>query len=502
MIKTPRPGQASLFCIPPLPRMFTRKSITIALCATISLLLLLATSRRLGGWAAIDEPLYQSDGYGHHRPPPPGHHSPGPRPHPSTNPDCAGYPIPDNILVIMKTGASESFNRVPTQLLTVLRCVPDFLIFSDMEQKIGGYQVYDSLSNVSAEAMEGNSDFDLYRRQKACPVDVEGCNKQGNPASEGWNLDKYKNVHMAEQTYKLRPDYDWYVFVDADTYVLWPNLVQWLGKLNPNKKHYLGSVTLIQDFSFGHGGSGYIVSKASMKALVGENPGVGQKYDLRAKRECCGDYVFALALKDNADVSVEQMWPTINGEKPATLPFGPWHWCHPIVTMHHMNSEEINTFWEFERRFRREQLASGNPRPLLIKDIYHEYLEPKLKREQLDWDNKSDDRFYVDLAAKTWDEGTLHRMKKPEEYNELEKVAHRSASDCEAACKSLGPDDCVQYKYENGKCAMHKSFILGKPVPKKEGEKQTISGWDVEKIKEWTEKEKVCNKIQWPKLAS
>lgn len=309
MIQTHRPGQDSLSCIPTLlPRMFTRKSITIALCATISLLLLLATSRRLSTWAAIDDPLYQSDDHGgHHPPPPPGHSAPGPRPPPAKNPDCAGYPIPDNILVIMKTGASESFNRVPTQLMTVLKCVPDFLIFSDMEQRIGGYQVYDSLSNVSAEAMDGNSDFDLYNRQKACLVDIDSCNKQGKPAQEGWNLDKYKNVHMAEQTYKMRPDKDWYVFVDADTYVLWPNLVQWLSKLNPNKKHYLGSVTLIQSFSFGHGGSGYIVSKAAMKALVEENPGLGQKYDVRAKHECCGDYVFALALKDLADVSVEQM---------------------------------------------------------------------------------------------------------------------------------------------------------------------------------------------------
>lgn len=207
----------------------------------------------------------------------------------------------------MKTGASESFARVPTQLMTMLKCLPDFLIFSDMEQDIGGQKIHDSLATVLSEAQEGNSDFDLYRRQKQCLVDQENCNKQGDPAREGWNLDKYKNVHIAEKAYAMRPNYDWYLFVDADTYVLWPNLMQWLKKLDPTKKLYLGSVTMIGGFHFGHGGSGYLVSQAAMKEMVVEHPGIANKFDVRAKSECCGDYIFALALKDTTDVGVQNM---------------------------------------------------------------------------------------------------------------------------------------------------------------------------------------------------
>ncbi|KAL2170669.1 hypothetical protein VTG60DRAFT_4511 [Thermothelomyces hinnuleus] len=230
------------------------------------------------------------------------------------------YPSPHKVLLVMKTGASEAFARVPTQLLTVLRCLPDFLIFSDMDQNIAGQQIHDNLSTVLPGVKEGNQDFDLYRRQRWCVVSQEECDKLGDPAREGWRLDQYKNVHIAEKAYQMRPGYDWYFFVDADTYVVWPNLIQWLGKLDPRRKLYLGSAARIRQddetFTFGHGGSGYLLSKGAMEEFVGKHPGVANEYDVLAREECCGDYVFARALKEKTGLSLQQSWPTMNGEKP------------------------------------------------------------------------------------------------------------------------------------------------------------------------------------------
>jgi hypothetical protein len=45
---------------------------------------------------------------------------------------CASFPSTDGVLLVMKTGATEAFDKVPTHLLTALQCLPDFLIFSDM----------------------------------------------------------------------------------------------------------------------------------------------------------------------------------------------------------------------------------------------------------------------------------------------------------------------------------------------------------------------------------
>jgi hypothetical protein len=222
--------------------------------------------------------------------------------------DCAWIPDTSNILVIMKTGASESFGKVPTQLLTTLKCIPDFLVFSDMKQTVTGVDIHDSLDTVLPEAMADNSDFDLYRNQQSCDVDQENCNRaaEGEPSSAGWNLDKYKNVHIAEKAYRMRPGYDWYFTIDADTQVAWPNVVEWLSRFDPSQPRYIGSVAQWKGFPFGHGGSGYVLSQAAMRRFIGEHLGVGNAYDFAVQETCCGDYMLAQAVKDVADVDVEQ----------------------------------------------------------------------------------------------------------------------------------------------------------------------------------------------------
>lgn len=456
------------------------------------------------------------------------------------DPVCASFPDTSGILLVMKTGASEAYKRLPTQLMTALKCLPDFLIFSDMDQHIAGYHIYDSLDTVLFEAKDGNSDFDLYRRQRACAVDLESCNKQGDPASEGWNLDKYKNTHMAEKTYQLRPGYRWYIFVDADTYVVWPNLVQWLGTMNPDRKLFLGSVSLINDFPFAHGGSGYILSHAALKAYAGDNPGIANKFDMAVRQECCGDFLFSKSLKEttNTDISnmvssllcplvldthapdplhllphesldafVEVMeapltscllaqWPTINGEKPYTLPFKWDHWCQPVVTMHHMNSEEISTFWDWERRRYDAQAKPTALPPLLLRDVYREFVEPKLRKQRRDWDNLSDDTFYLDKDTHKGD-WRVDRLKKEDDMNEFEEKAHLSAEHCAAACDSVGTNNCFQWLWVDSVCAFANSFKLGAPV-KVEGDvrKRMISGWMIDKIKKLAD-ERECD-VTWP----
>lgn len=245
---------------------------------------------------------------------------PTPTPSPSTegeeqeeqhhdDPDCEHFPDTSNILLIMKTGASESYSKVPTQLLTNLRCLKDYLMFSDMEQTVAGAKIQDSLDTVLPEAMAGNKDFDLYHRQRGCAIDQETCNKNTNDdtAGQGWALDKYKNIHMAEKTYAQRPDYEWYLFVDADTYVLWSTLVGWLKELNPQDKHYLGSVALLGGFPFAHGGSGYLVSQGMMRDFLQDKSNVANKFDVSTKDTCCGDYMFSFALKNETGVDVKNV---------------------------------------------------------------------------------------------------------------------------------------------------------------------------------------------------
>jgi hypothetical protein len=259
---------------------------------------------------------------------------------------CEGFPNMNGIQLVMKTGATEAFDKLPTQLLTNLQCVPDFLLFSDLEQQIGRYHVYDVLDRVDDTIRKAHSEFQLYKAQQACPISQKDCTKDMKGA---WDLDKYKFLNMVERTWEMRPDREWYVFAEADTYVFWPNIVHWLReRAKPEEHPYVGSVALINGFPFAHGGSGYVVSGALMKKMIEKIPGIAAKYDEKAPHECCGDLLISMAL-DEVGAKVKQAHPMFNGEKPNTLPYGNGHWCEPIFTMHHMNSEEVSSVWQYEQ---------------------------------------------------------------------------------------------------------------------------------------------------------
>ena len=162
-----------------------------------------------------------------------------------------------------------------------------------------------------------------------------------------------------------------------------------------------------------------------------------------------------------------------------------------------MNSEEVSSFWEFERRWYSAQPISSTPPVLLMRDIYTEFFAPNLQTTREDWDNLSDDQFYLDNNDTRW-EDRRDRMKDEKEYNEEEKTAHLSFNHCRAACESLSHEECFQFKYEDGLCSTSKSFRLGKPVRRIEN-KRSMSGWDVAKIQGWIRAQN-CQKPIYPDI--
>ncbi|VUC22789.1 unnamed protein product [Clonostachys rosea] len=155
---------------------------------------------------------------------------------------------------------------VPTALSTKDPC-EGFPDTSNILLAVAGYHVQDSLEEVREEVKLNNPDFDLYFRQKNCASDQETCNRNtnDNTAAQGWSLDKYKNIHIAEKTWKQKLNYDWYLYVDADTYVVWPTIVGWLQYVNPKEQWCVGSVAFLGDFPFAHGSSGCLLSQVTMR---------------------------------------------------------------------------------------------------------------------------------------------------------------------------------------------------------------------------------------------
>jgi hypothetical protein len=265
----------------------------------------------------------------------------------SVVPGCEGFPNTDDILLVMKTGATEAYDKLPIHFMTTIRCVNDTILFSDMEMNVAGHKLIDVLADIPQQRMQDNPDFDLYRKlqvYKSLHEDPRDLKAGGN----GWTLDKYKFLPMLLKTWKYRQDASWYLFVEADTGIIWDNMRTLLDKFDPKQKFYIGSPTYL-DIEFAHGGTGYAISNAAMKAAVGNHPDIDEKYAQKTKEQCCGDAQISRVLLDE-DVHLTKVWPMFNGEKPLTLPFQKSHWCQPVVTMHHLTAQEVSQVWNFEQQ--------------------------------------------------------------------------------------------------------------------------------------------------------
>jgi hypothetical protein len=263
---------------------------------------------------------------------------------------CPIDPQSEDIVITVKTGASEAASRLPTQMRTTLRCPPNVLHFSDMGQKVENITVHDSLAAVPEFVKVGNSDFDLYRKQKARQKlgwKEEAVTKETKEAA--WTLDKYKNLHIVHDSYTLMPKKKWYLHIDADTYLVWPSLLWWLPKLNASSALYTGSLTCFSDVKAAHGGSGILLSDSATRAIVVDNSSTVPSWDAQAKDHCCGDELVARALKENG-IEMHNSNPIINGDNPFTIPFSTSFWCEPIVTMHHLSVEDMEVVAQFEAR--------------------------------------------------------------------------------------------------------------------------------------------------------
>lgn len=123
---------------------------------------------------------------------------------------------------------------------------------------------------------------------------------------------------------------------------------------------------------------------------------------------------------------------------------------------------------------------------------------PELVEARPDWDNLSEDVYYLNKTRAAYEDWELGRAKN-DDLSAEEAEAYKSFDDCKKACLSM--DNCFQFRYQNSICAVAHKFMHGKPVKKGDDDsKRYMSGWNVKKIKEWIEEQDDCDKKQfkWP----
>ncbi|RMZ82973.1 hypothetical protein DV737_g1798, partial [Chaetothyriales sp. CBS 132003] len=393
---------------------------------------------------------------------------------------CHEFPEIEDVQIVVKTATHELHTKLTTQIRTTLQCFPDLLIFSDMDEQLGKFPVYDALSHVNQTLKDTHEDFEYYRIMQLKRLvntnftDMEFSNEDRESALK---LDKYKLVHMLELAWKMAPLKKWYVFIEADTYLVASNLMLWLEIFHHSKSVYLGAPAYLNGKAFAHGGSGFILSGTALSRFIDGREEFAVQYDRQMVNEGLGDFVLTRALEEKY-VTLQPSWPMLQAEKPSTIPFGPGpdngavHWCQPVITMHDVSPEDITKLWAYQ------QSRPDVKQPLLLKEIYENIVGPELTEEKEDWYNLSDDQY---LRAPGM-EG--ERQKAAEEMNDADKEAHKSFEACRHACSQ--DIRCFQFAYTEGSCGFSFSYRLGGPRGEEDG-RRWKSGWDFETIHAYEE---------------
>ena len=306
------------------------------------------------------------------------------------DPSCGGLDGIEDLAMILKTGATEIYQKLPIHLITTLKCVEDHLVFSDAPQDFAGEPIRDALSLVSKEARADLEDLEQYRilhdHMRL------GCDASELRGDKSWHLDKWKFLPMISNTYFIFGDRKkWYFFLEADTYVSLHNLLPWLSELDHKKSIYAGAQVMIGDTEFGHGGRSFLLSAGAVKALSTTYRNNQKHWEGVVKEDCCGDKVMAEVLKaSDPPVRLLRAFPLIQGETLSSLDWSETHWCKPAVTWHHVDAAGIDKLWQFEHRWRAKY---GATKPILFRDYYTAFVRPRLVAANgslPDWDNLSD----------------------------------------------------------------------------------------------------------------
>lgn len=297
------------------------------------------------------------------------------------HPPCWSLPGANETVVILKSGSTEITQRLPIHLSTTMQCYPNRIIFSDYEEDFAQEHVFNAIEDVSPDLLASDPEFELYRELQSSrreQLQMPGLSEQamqwqGNLENPGWKLDKWKFLPMVNRTLHEFPDMKWYVFVEADTYLLWSSLLHYLSVLDYSKPIYLGSQMYIGDVLFAHGGSGFVVSRSAMRKVVSHY--TAHKSDLEAftRGHWAGDAVLGKTFTDSG-VEFTDAWPIMQGDYPGIVAYAKPDgrpiadpekrvWCYLTVSYHHVPPETVEDMWNFEQQWIAVSGGTGVPQP-------------------------------------------------------------------------------------------------------------------------------------------
>lgn len=290
----------------------------------------------------------------------------------------------DEVLLILKTGATVLWRRLPIHLTTTLspeRIAPENVaLYAEVDAKIGNWTVLDILKDAPP-ALQASDPFELYRSLRDWDETNAYLEQTGLPGDDegppgGWRLDKYKFLPLMQHAGQHWPQVKWYLYTEDDTYLFLPNVLWYLSSYDARESHWLGGLGEKLGTTFAHGGSGFALSRGAWEQSFGQaqaaaaataattststsggredGHGLVTKYQSFVDEACCGDYALGKVLNDYGVRFGEDHGETVqfwgfNGLPHWKMEFSRDNWCVPVLTWHHAHSRDIARYYELER---------------------------------------------------------------------------------------------------------------------------------------------------------
>lgn len=418
----------------------------------------------------------------------------------------------EDLFLMIKTGATVLWNRLPVHVATTLTRVPHFALYADQASSVGGHEVVDALANLTA-ATAGSEQLALYRTLRAMRERHAAADAGHTPLAGGWHLDKFKNLPMLAHAWRTAPpQVQWFVFMDGDSYMLLDNLMDYLSTLDPARPYYIGNHQVLGEASFAHGGSGVVLSRAAMNASVGAHPHAVHGLERETLDVCCGDFMVAELLRRYGGVGLltaeddwndewreddtrtrwwrrnlerrereerEQGSRAFQGRRVGAkfTKFPQWDlavaradWCNKVVSFHHLSAMDVEVLWEYER-----MLSPERRRHITYSDIYRDFVAPYIESFMPGWNSMAREN---EFSRKKYLEDLEKAQKAQEEEDKLEKERLEVGADNEALEDSISEPNAEPRELSDIAEIFKKRYSNGHTVLEFEDVNSGMHPWD------------------------
>ncbi|OAA54696.1 Chondroitin N-acetylgalactosaminyltransferase [Cordyceps fumosorosea ARSEF 2679] len=404
---------------------------------------------------------------------------------------CASFPrhLLATIQPVLKTGFTDDPERMQSQMESCSACFQpsDLLIFSDLDDTYEGHEVIDVLAALPKSYHDYEQFKPYFEQKRLRDSGAASRNPAALKAIDGWKLDKFKFLPQVEMAWQMRPNRDFYVFYETDTYVFWDPLLRFLNTLDPDTPLYMGSASpgrqdeFGRDTLFANGGPGYVLSRATVKRLLHRRasptgfyldpPFAEKHHGLMHDLECCGDSALGFAIWQSG-IQMSALYPMFAQHALQNLPYDAMRWCSPLLTMHKPNFDDMRAVfqWEFTTR--------SNDYAMRHRDLWG-FQKPGKESRRDNWRN----------------DGRGSRRV------EGEDVAIATQEECEAHCQSL--PECLMWTWrghDRADCLVSEGIVrvgeAAAPETTADGQANYTAGWLTERVDEWRSTHE-CNDTLW-----